>query len=217
MPDATSSDPLSFRRITRIDRTAFDRILEIYLDVFPASERKRPDVLWERLGEDGVFAFELTSGRQTVGMAIAHRLEGVDAVLLEYMGVRRDSWDQGLGQTLFRRITAAPDLSHLTFLLEVESVGGQDPGGERARRKAFYAGLGCREVEGMAYLMPRVGAAPPPPMNLLIYADPPLQHVRKQVIGRWLQAIYHQVYRRTDADADIALMLKDLPDAPRLI
>lgn len=213
---APSSDQPFLRRITQADPAAFARVVDIYLDVFPASERKSPDVFWGALRSEEFFMFELADKERALGMAIAHRLNGVGAVLLEYMGVRRDRWSHGLGQRLFRDIAGYPDFSGLVTLLEVEKAGGDDPRGERARRQQFYRELGCREVEGLDYVMPQIEAAKPPPMDLLVFADPPRHSVEKTTVQNWVAAIYRDVYRRSTDDVQFSRMSERVPQVARI-
>ncbi len=217
MPDARSSDHPSLRRITQADPAAFEQAIDTYLDVFPASERKSPDALWRALHSSEFFMFELVGRERALGMAIAHRLNDVGAALLEYMGVRRDCWSRGLGQRLFRDVVAYPGLAGLVVLLEVEKVGGEDPGGERARRQRFYRELGCREIEGLDYVMPQVDAAKPPPMDLLVFADPPLHSVGKAIIKDWVTATYRDVYRRSIDDDQFLRMIGCVPKVSALL
>jgi GNAT superfamily N-acetyltransferase len=198
------------------DPARFDAILAIYEDVLPASERKTRAELAQMLAMPQYRFFSAALGPDVVGFAIVRRL-GAAADLLEYMGVRRDFWDRGLGGRLFRGVTDHPDLARDDLLLEVEDDAGFAYDHERARRKRFYRRAGCLQVEGLAYEMPKVNAEDPPAMNILIHAAARPALISKADLAGWLSAIYVQVYKRRPDDPAIGRMLAPLPDLIKLI
>ena len=214
MADPGPRSGIAYRRIGPEDAAAFAGLYAIYLDVFPASERKSRERLWEMLNTDAnVFIVGEAGGEaggEVLCFAIARVLEGAGAALLEYMGVRRDAQGRGAGARTFGAVASQPSLAGRVILLEVEDHRGRDPAGEEARRKAFYRKLGCREVAGLAYLMPPVSEAAPPPLNILAHGAP-ASPVSKATLTGWLQAIYAQVYNRSEADPAIAAMVAPLP------
>ena len=111
-------------------------------------------------------------GHDVQAFSIVKRFSDADGCLLEYMAVERPLRGRGVGGRLFRAACTTPAIVTRHVLLEVESEG--EEGLERtvrARRKAFYRALGCREVSGLAYLMPSVAVSRPPPMNVARFPD----------------------------------------------
>jgi len=157
-------------------------------------------------------------GHDVQAFSIVKRFSDADGCLLEYMAVERPLRGRGVGGRLFRAACTTPAIVTRHVLLEVESEG--EEGLERtvrARRKAFYRALGCREVSGLAYLMPSVAVSRPPPMNVLIYRAtlPPV--IEKPRLRRWLECIYSEVYQAPADDPRIASMLGPLPDRITLL
>jgi GNAT superfamily N-acetyltransferase len=198
------------------DPARFDSIVAIYEDVLPASERKTPAELEQMLAMPDYRFFAAVLGISVIGFAIVRRL-GAGADLLEYMGVRRDCWDRGLGGRMFKGVAAHPDLAGETMLLEVEDDTGFAYDHERSRRKRFYRRAGCLQVEGLAYEMPKINDDDPPAMNILIHAADRPHALAKADLARWLSAIYVQVYKRKADDPAIDRMLAPLPDLIPLI
>ena len=93
----------------------------------------------------------------------------------------------GLGTALFG--VAADSARGRTLLLEVEA--GDEPAARR--RKAFYRRLGCRELPGVDYRMPRVAEAAPPPMSLMAFGENG-EAVERSVLRAWLVDIFRRVY-----------------------
>ena len=203
---------IAYRRITADAGEAFEGLYAIYKDVFPLSERKPRKRLLAMLNTDAYVFIVGEAAGGVLCFAIARVLEGAGAALLEYMGVRRDHQGQGLGGRTFRGVVGQPSLVDKVLLLEVEDERGLDPVGDEARRKAFYRDLGCREVEGLTYVMPTVADGAPPPMNILTHDSGEASTISKATLKGWLQAIYAQIYGRPQDDPAIAAMLRPLPN-----
>jgi hypothetical protein len=80
----------------------------------------------------------------------------------------------------------------------------------RIRRKTFYRRLGCRQLEGLGYILPLPGEGDPPLMDLLIYRDPAPDVIATDAVRRWLEAIYAEVYDRNSDDPRVDSMLSSL-------
>ena len=212
MADPKTSPDIAYRRIGPADAAAFEGLHTIYVDVFPLSERKPRDRLLAMLNTAAYVFIVGEAGGDVLCFAITRILEGAGAALLEYMGVRRDLQGKGLGGRTFRGVVGHPSLAGMTLLLEVEDERGLDPSGDEARRKAFYRDLGCREVAGLAYVMPTVADGAPPPMNILTHGAASGAPVARATLTGWLQAIYAQVYGRPRTDPAIAAMVSPLPN-----
>ena len=212
MADSHASPDIAYRRIAPADAAAFEGLYAIYVDVFPLSERKPRERLWDMLNTPAYVFIVGETGGSVLCFAITRILDGAGAALLEYMGVRRDLQGRGLGGRTFRAVAAHPSLAGRVLLLEVEDERGLDPTGDEARRKAFYRDLGCREVAGLTYVMPTVADSAPPPMNILTHTASATPAISKSTLTGWLRAIYAEVYGRPKADPAIAAMVAALSD-----
>jgi hypothetical protein len=150
-----------------------------------------------------------------VGFAIEIALAGSNAVLLEYIAVDAGRRGRGIGQLLFRAAAGWPEAHNRFLLVEVDSDAALLP--ETADRKRFYRRLGCRQIDGLTYLMPPVSSAQPPLMDMLAYRRELPESVGKAQVRAWLAACYGQVYGVAENDPRIGAMVDELPETIRLI
>jgi ribosomal protein S18 acetylase RimI-like enzyme len=196
----------------------FDALLRIYTDTHPASERKSADALARMIARPEYLFLVAIDANTVVGFAIAIVFPNSDAALLEYMAIDAAHRGRGLGRRLFRATVEQPELRERFLLIEVDSDRTPSGDGEdRVRRKAFYRRLGCRQIEGLTYLMPRVAADEPPPMDMLVYRRELPDAIERTRLRGWLETCYAQVYGQRMPDKRIDAMLAGLPDPVRLI
>jgi GNAT superfamily N-acetyltransferase len=187
----------------------FDALLRIYAESLPASERKSADVLARMIARPEYFFFAAIEDSAVVGFAIAIAFLDSDAALLEYLAVDAERRGMGIGQSLFRAITAWPGLCSRSLLIEVES--------EAARTKKFYRHLGAKQIEGLAYRMPPVSSSEPPAMDMLVCQENLPDALEKHRVRAWLAQCYGQVYGIGEDDPRIGAMQNRLPETIRLI
>ena len=208
---------MNVHRVRSAGEPAFDGLSRVYTQALPASERKSMDALRAMIERPEYLFLVVEQADAVVGFAIAIALAGCDAALLEYMAVDEKQRGRGIGRLLFRAITGWPEAHDRFLLMEVDSgrVVCEDAL-DRARRKSFYRRLGCREIDGLGYVMPRVSAEEPPQMEMLVYRRDLPERVEKTRVRGWLDACYAQVYGQAVPDERIDAMLAELPDAVRL-
>lgn len=201
---------MNVHRVRTAGEPAFDGLLRVYTAAHPASERKDVDALRKMIERPEYLFLAVGDGDVVVGFAIAIALVDCDAALLEYMAVDAKQRGRGIGRLLFRAITGWPEARDRFLLMEVDSSQIDSPdSAERARRKEFYRRLGCRQIEGLRYVMPRVAAVQPPLMDMLVYRRELPECVQKARLRSWLEACYRQVYQVPAGDARIDAMLAD--------
>ena len=81
----------------------------------------------------------------------------------------------------------------------------------RARRIAFYRRLGCRRVDGLAFILPLPSPGPALLLDLMVagFAAAEVPHA---LLRRWLTEIYTGVYGCGADDPRIEAMLATTPD-----
>ena len=140
--------------------------------------------------------------------------------LLEYMAIRPEDRNRGLGAELFRRsmeCALTPEGRPIPILLEVDSDRELSSDQNlRARRQQFYRRLGCLRIAGLRYILPLPGEGPPPEMDLMVYSPHDLRQIPKSDLEQWLKTIYQDVYHCSPDDPRITKMLQHLPQAVRL-
>jgi len=191
---------MSVRRVASSAEPAFNALLRIYTASIAASERKSAKQLAEMIARPEYCFLVAMRGTAAVGFAIAAELRGTDAALLEYMAVKREERGRGIGALLFRAMTELPQFAGRFLLIEVDSTREDATDcEERARRKAFYARLGARELGGVRYHMPRVAEAEPPEMELMVFGAELPVRIEKTRVRAWVESLYAQVYGVKDA------------------
>ena len=209
---------MNIHRVCSVNEPSYEELLRIYRDSQPENELKSPDQLARMIERPEYFFLAARRDDSIVGYAISICLIGSDAALLEYMAVARDLRGLGLGQQLFRQAAAFGPTANRTVIIEVDSEKSPSPDhADRVRRKRFYRRLGCRELEGLAYIMPPVSGAQPPPMDMLVYSRELPLMLAKSRVRAWLQSCYRQVYGVPEDDPRIESMVANLPADLRLI
>lgn len=204
---------MNLHRVRTAGEIAFDGLLRVYTAAHPASERKSADALRQMIERPEYLFLAVTEAEVVVGFAIAIALADCDGVLIEYMAVDAEHRGRGIGKLLFRAIAGWPEALDRFLLAEVDSAAAAlSQGDDRVRRKNFYRRLGCRQIEGLVYVMPPVTSAVPPPMDVLVYRRELPACVEKEHVRRWLEAIYAQVYGVAAGDPRIDAMLDGLAD-----
>ena len=206
------------RRLLSSFEPEFEGLLRIYFEAHPEGELKPASALARMVERPEYFFLVLMRGAAVAGFSISICFRGSDAALLEYMAVAAEQRNLGLGGLLFKETIECGAIAQRFLLVEVDS--DKAASGNRAdlvRRKNFYRKLGCREIEGLVYIMPRVSSALPPPLDMLVYKSALPQAIDKIRIRAWLEDCYSQVYQAPPDDRRIGLMLEPLPGSTRLI
>jgi ribosomal protein S18 acetylase RimI-like enzyme len=206
------------RKITTATDPAFQELLRIYMEAHPASERKSAELLSRMLERPNYLFLVAIEKGVVIGFSITLCFSGCDACLLEYMAVDANRRNHGVGQFLFTEVTKRPELSGRFLLMEVDSdKKPTEDSVDRRRRKNFYRRLGCKEIEGLNYLMPQISVVTPPDMAILAFNKSMPASIELPMLRQWLQCCYVEVYGQGPNDPRIEHMLEKLPQNPRLI
>jgi len=194
---------------------AFDEFFGIYADSIPLRERKPKTVVAAMVGQPHYTFLLLKREGRIAGFSTIFCPPAEPFCLLEYMAIDARLRNSGLGRGLFLRSVqeVAASRGDIPMLLEVDSDRGLE--GDLAltrRRQRFYERLGCRRVEGLAYVLPLPGDGPPPPMDLYVYFPDRPPVIRKSQLERWLGVVYESVYGCSARDARLSRMAATLPD-----
>jgi ribosomal protein S18 acetylase RimI-like enzyme len=205
--------PLKIRRVNAITDPEFAEVVRIYTEAHPESERKNMEWLSAMVELPEYFFLAAMQDHSVAGFAILLCFCHSDACLLEYLAVSHDRRSLGIGKFLFEEFTKLPEISDRYLLAEVDAEKTQ----LAMRRKNFYRRLGCKEIDGLRYIMPPVSVALPPEMNLMIYRRNLPASIERTLLRKWLASCYVEVYEMPANDARIETMLKALPIELRLI
>lgn len=201
--------------LTSSDDASFDAFYSIYVSSLPAREQK-PRALLVAMAARADYRILLVKRKAAViGFSVVFAPPEESFCLLEYMAVHAEYRNAGVGGKLFLRGVqdAVNGRGNIPVLLEVDS--DREFSADQAirqRRQQFYKRLGCRRIEGLAYILPLPGKGVPPQMDLLIYFPEGLSPVGKSRLERWLKAIYQRVYNCSPDDPRIAQMMRTVAD-----
>jgi GNAT superfamily N-acetyltransferase len=197
---------LTIRRAADPDDAALPAVERLYVEAFPAVERK--PVAWLRSLARPVAGPSLLliaeRGSDVVGFAVVFAPPNpADAALLEYLAVTEPARGGGVGGRLFEAVVRS-----VARPLLVEVKTGDD---KADRRLAFYQRHGCRVVGGLAYQLPLPGRQPP--MSILVAG---VEQFARPTLHRWLTAVYVGAYGQQPTDPRLAAMVAPLDDPVRL-
>ena len=123
--------------------TQWLNIYRLYLDAFPASERKPFSIIrsMQKKGKTDVWYFE-KDGRFA---GFATTINGSDRILLDYLAVARKMRGHGIGTEILQHLRT--QYEGKSVFLEIERLCPEAPNAEeRIRRKRFYLSCGMTEL-----------------------------------------------------------------------
>jgi ribosomal protein S18 acetylase RimI-like enzyme len=205
--------PLKIRRVNAVTGPEFAEVVRIYTEAHPESERKSIEWISSMVERPEYLFLAAMQERSVVGFAILLCFCNSDACLLEYMAVSHDRRNMGIGKFLFEESIKLRGISDRYLLAEVDAEKTQ----LAMRRKIFYRRLGCKEVDGLSYILPPVSVALPPEMNLMVYSRDLPESIERAHLRRWLVSCYAEAYELPANDARIETMLEALPADLRLL
>lgn len=210
-------DPDQLELLESCTEPAFREFYRIYAESIAVREQKSESWLCKMVHKPDNRILLMKSDGHVKGFSILFLSESFG--LLEYMAVRRQERNRGLGAEIFRRgMKHAVSLEGkpLPILLEVDSDREESSDRElRKRRQQFYRRLGCLRIADLHYILPLSGDGPPPEMDLMIYPAGDLREIHKSDLEKWLKTIYQDVYHCSPDDPRVAKMLENLPDPVR--
>jgi GNAT superfamily N-acetyltransferase len=188
----------------------FDGFYEIFREALPASERKTREQIVALATRPDYRILIGEIGDRVMSFAILFLSDRHPMALLEYLGTSAAARGRGLGAEMFR--AALDRIGSHSLVMEVDS-DRQDSGDleMRRRRKQFYARLGARQITGVEYRMPKIGAESPPELDLMIWPGGGRTHVTRDEVTAWIEDIYRGAYDRVVPRAALAKMVDAMP------
>ncbi|MFO1015545.1 MAG: GNAT family N-acetyltransferase [Caulobacteraceae bacterium] len=178
-------------------------MLAIYEAAFPASERRTAADLAAMLARPDYRMVVMEEAGAVTGFASVQALDEPAIAQLDYIATAPGLRNGGRGAALF---AAAAELARgRPLLVEVDS-DREDCADRalRARRKGFYARLGCRTIEGLDSRLGLDAAGPQPLMDLMVLGPLPGS---ADELRAWLVAVFVEVYGQAADDPRIDEMM----------
>lgn len=207
--------PSGVQRVTKPVSPLFKPSIEIIRESIAISEQLREEHLLRLLEGDDYRLYCLVSEGQVAAAAFVYLPRDEHFGHLDYMAVRSDLRNQGLGATLFQALVdivsqERPGADYL--LLEVDDDRRGDSADQliARRRIGFYRRLGAKLLTNVHYLFPSHNG-PPVPMRLMAYEFHQGKPISKSAIGAAMGAIFTVVHGRSANDPLLLSIIGALP------
>lgn len=114
---------LTFRTFDAWDEAVWRKAEPVYREAFPPSSSKKPSLLRSMMERRIGRLHVLEADGETIGMAVTGKLDGLQALLIDYIAVSRERRGQGAGRTFLRQIErwALEELNLQGCVIEVEA------------------------------------------------------------------------------------------------
>ena len=206
-----------FIKITGTGDTAFQMVLDIYLEAFPATERQTIDTVSERLNSGLYTLYACTENASVVSFAILYRFKNTPFVLLDYLATESEKRNDGLGSKLFNYMAAILEREGKHIVIEVEDPDLGDNRELRRRRLAFYLRLGAYRLSNVRYIMPSLDGTEPTPMLLLLAPPTATLLLNRSDTADLITKLYSEVYNKPADDKLLVGILDSLPATVSLL
>ena len=213
--DTLSQQLITLERVPDLSSPLFRPCSEVLRKSIPSSEQLSDQRLTQLLARDDYRMYALLLNDAVAATAILYLPRAEDFVLLDYMAVRADLRNRGLGSMLFQEVvkTASRERPAASFLFfEVDDdrgVGDAAPSINR-RRIEFYRRLGAKLLVNAEYVFPS-STGSGVPMRLMVYRLRPETELLQISVGRAVENIFREVHGRGKDDTLLRSIVDHLP------
>jgi len=214
-PHKSVRETEEFIIVSDIASAELNDVIDIYLEAFPDNERQPSDKIKRRIADSEYDLLVVKTNNVVVGFALYYVFEHLFFGLFDYMAVRKEYRNLGLGSKLFYRTyehfkKGNPSGKFLLFEIENPAYGTASERSLRVRRQKWYERLGATSIASFEYLMPPMSGNYPTEMLLMVYAGDDQIDINEDTLRRMLIAVYDEVYERKADDPYLRRMLKRL-------
>ena len=188
---------------------------EILRESIPSSEQLSDQRLTQLLARDDYRMYTLLLNGAVAATAILYLPRAEDFVLLDYMAVRADLRNRGLGSALFHEVTKTasrerPAAAFLFFEVD-DDRGVRDAARSINRRRIeLYRRLGAKLLVNAEYVFPSLTGAGVP-MRLMVYRLRPEIELLQESVGSAVENIFREVHGRGKNDTLLRSIVDHLP------
>lgn len=212
-----------FKVLDRSEPKEFELFYKIYSESIEKSEQKPKQQILEMCGRQDYLVRNLYSRGMMVGFTLSFLNTEKKFALLEYMAVDPSIRSQGFGSELLKDLTdylRSRDFQWLVLEVDSPYQKAKDQSA-RVKRVAFYEKNGCREVDGLNYILPLPTAPSDLEMKLLLFeigkaSSDASAAVESKFLRDVVQEIYVSVYKCLPTDNRINTMFQNSPETFKL-
>lgn len=213
--DTLSQQLITLDRVPDLSSPLFRPCSEVLRESIPSSEQLSDQRLTQLLARDDYRMYALVLNGAVAATAILYLARAEDFVLLDYMAVRADLRNRGLGSMLFQEVakTASrerPAASFLFFEVDDDRGGSDAARSINRRRIEFYRRLGAKLLVNADYVFPSSTGAGVP-MRLMVYRLRPETELLQESVGRAVENIFREVHGRGKDDTLLRSIVEHLP------
>lgn len=195
----------------------FKEAMEIYKESFPSNERHAANTIKERVEKGLSRLFVGRMNEKIVFMALFWPLRDTNFVLFDYMAVKENYRNKGIGTEFVKNIYNTLENKDVCYILEVENPNYGNNKEQRARRVNFYKRLGAKEMKDVKYILPPLSGTTYEEMILMVLS----RHENKKISGKLVKKIIIQIYKdlygRNEDDLLVKSFIHNIPSNVELI
>jgi ribosomal protein S18 acetylase RimI-like enzyme len=208
---------MHFSQVNNVKSKEFMQAMDIYLEAIPPSEQQQIDVIKERII---VKKEQLIIGQENGKvkcMAIIYPLQGTNYVLIDYLAIKREFRQQGIGSKLLRYIQDTYSQKGIRLIGEVEDFNYGNNQEIKKRRMRFYRRSGARVLKDVYYQMPPLQGNQPTPMMLITFNSIGEDKIDGEEIKKIIKQIYYELYNRDSDDPLLNTFINKIPSRVLLV
>ena len=210
-----SQQLIILERVSAVSSPLFRPCSELLRASIPSSEQLSDPRLAQLLARDDYRMYALLLNGAVAATAILYLPRGEDFVWLDYMAVRAELRNRGLGSALFHEVTKTasrerPGAAFLFFEVDDDRDVGDAARSINHRRIEFYRRIGAKLLVNAEYLFPSASGAGVP-MRLMVFRLRPGVELSQELVGRAVENIFLEVHGRSKDDMLLRSIVDHLP------
>lgn len=202
---------IEFSKVQNVESEAFREAVNIYTEAIPKAEQQKVSVIKRRVKTGKEHLIVGRKDGKVVCMALIYLLQDADFMLIDYLAVKKQYLQQGIGSNLIRYIKNTYGTEGKWLIIEAEDPKHGEDRQTKACRIAFYKKNGAKELKGVPYQLPPIQGNAPIPMILLALNMSQETKIDGVTVKKLISQIYEQLYGRDNSDALLNMIINLVP------
>jgi len=202
---------IEFSKVQNVESEAFREAVNIYTEAIPKAEQQKVSVIKRRVKTGKEHLIVGRKDGKVVCMALIYLLQDADFMLIDYLAVKKQYLQQGIGSNLIRYIKNTYGTEGKWLIIEAEDPKHGEDRRTKACRIAFYKKNGAKELKGVPYQLPPIQGNAPIPMILLALNMSQETKIDGVTVKKLISQIYEQLYGRDNSDALLNMIINLVP------